>query len=94
MTPFTPDGRKLLPEDFWVRKTHSPTEVLAESHNLLLMYMQFVTFFSQELLKPELSLEEKQGSTKGLANYVESVNNVMKAVEYYMNVKLNPPEMN
>ncbi|MBI5952150.1 MAG: hypothetical protein HY865_10875 [Chloroflexi bacterium] len=76
---------KLIPEDYWVKRTDSPLVVLSESHHLLMMYMQFVTFFSQELLKPEVSSSQRSQDAKDLLAYTEAVNSVIKAVDNFMN---------
>jgi hypothetical protein len=81
---------ELIPEDFWVQHTASPLQVLADSHHLLLMHMQFVSFFCREFLKPNLPPEQILEDAKILGDYVESVNSVINAVEHYMNVIVRP----
>lgn len=83
---------KLIPEDFWVDRTDSPLVVLAESHHLLIMYMQFVSFFSNELMKRETSLSQSDDALSKLSENIEVVNSIIKAVEKYMNVKVRPSQ--
>jgi hypothetical protein len=81
---------KLIPEDFWVNRTDSPLVVLAESHHLLLMYMQFVTFFSNEIINLELPQDQPDDTLSKLKENIEIANSVIKAVEKFMNVKVRP----